>query len=316
MTLADRLARAGLGKSRILALLFSLAVSAAIFSQLYRVAYRTVLNEIRMQAMGIALAMAASTDPADVAMLRGIPEDEATEVFQRLRHQYSSVSRYSPDVYSVYLMGRSTAPSATSADYRYLVDDAPEDVNQDGEYDESELPMPPGTAYDASDMPAMVAAWDGVAADETIYEDPPYPDSMSGYAPVRGPDGRTLAIVGVDVPAVAIASKLLRLRLAMAAGALLMASLLAAALFFYLGQRDLALQRQALISELREAVDRVQTLSGLLPICSACKKIRNDEGEWERLESYLGHRSGAEFSHSICPDCAKQLYAEGSATRH
>ncbi len=61
---------------------------------------------------------------------------------------------------------------------------------------------------------------------------------------------------------------------------------------------------------LQDALDQIKTLRGLLPICSACKKIRNDKGYWEQIEGYISCRSDAEFSHGICPDCVKNLYPE------
>jgi len=57
-------------------------------------------------------------------------------------------------------------------------------------------------------------------------------------------------------------------------------------------------------------LDEVKTLSGLFPICSYCKKIRDDKGCWNQLESYIRDHSGANFTHSICPDCAKSNYAD------
>jgi hypothetical protein len=67
-------------------------------------------------------------------------------------------------------------------------------------------------------------------------------------------------------------------------------------------------ERERLILELKDALSKIRTLSGLLPICSACKKIRNDKGYWEQLEIYIRDRSDADFSHGICPECLKQLY--------
>jgi AmiR/NasT family two-component response regulator len=61
-------------------------------------------------------------------------------------------------------------------------------------------------------------------------------------------------------------------------------------------------------AELQEALVQVKTLSGLLPICMSCKKIRDDEGYWHRVEAYITAHSDAEFSHGLCPDCAKELY--------
>lgn len=67
---------------------------------------------------------------------------------------------------------------------------------------------------------------------------------------------------------------------------------------------------QGRTKELTEALGNVKTLTGLLPICASCKKIRDDQGYWTQIESYLHKHSDAEFSHGICPDCAKKLYPE------
>jgi PAS domain S-box-containing protein len=69
-------------------------------------------------------------------------------------------------------------------------------------------------------------------------------------------------------------------------------------------------ERERLIVELRDALSRIKTLSGLLPICSACKKIRNDQGYWEHLEGYIRQHSNADFTHGICPDCLQKLYPD------
>ena len=65
-----------------------------------------------------------------------------------------------------------------------------------------------------------------------------------------------------------------------------------------------------MIEELRRTLGEVKTLRGFLPICSSCKKIRSDEGSWQQIESYIREHSDAEFSHGICPECAKTLYPE------
>jgi DNA-binding NtrC family response regulator len=69
-------------------------------------------------------------------------------------------------------------------------------------------------------------------------------------------------------------------------------------------------EREKLIHELQEALAKVKTLSGMLPICASCKKIRDDKGYWNQIESYIRDHSEAEFSHSICPDCKKKLYGD------
>ena len=69
-------------------------------------------------------------------------------------------------------------------------------------------------------------------------------------------------------------------------------------------------ERDQLITELKKAISEIKRLSGLLPICSHCKKIRDDTGYWSQIESYIREHSDAEFSHGICPDCAKIHYPE------
>ncbi len=69
-------------------------------------------------------------------------------------------------------------------------------------------------------------------------------------------------------------------------------------------------ERQKVFVELQKALSEVKKLSGFLPICSSCKKIRDDKGYWKEVERYIGEHSEAEFSHSICPECMRKLYPE------
>jgi len=62
--------------------------------------------------------------------------------------------------------------------------------------------------------------------------------------------------------------------------------------------------------ELGKALAEVRQLRGILPICSYCKKIRNDSGSWQQIELYVGNHSEVEFSHGLCPDCIPKLYPE------
>ena len=71
-------------------------------------------------------------------------------------------------------------------------------------------------------------------------------------------------------------------------------------------------QERALRAELEAALASVKQLSGLLPICASCKKIRDDEGTWSPMEVYITERSEAGFTHGICPDCARAFRAEAA----
>ena len=75
-------------------------------------------------------------------------------------------------------------------------------------------------------------------------------------------------------------------------------------------RKKMELENESLIRELQNALSKVKTLGGLLPICSKCKKIRDDKGYWKQIESYIMDHSNVEFSHGICLDCAKKLYPD------
>jgi len=69
-------------------------------------------------------------------------------------------------------------------------------------------------------------------------------------------------------------------------------------------------EKEKLIGQLSSALEKVKLLSGFLPICASCKKIRDDKGYWTQIETYIKNHSEAEFSHGICPECAEKLYGE------
>jgi PAS domain S-box-containing protein len=69
-------------------------------------------------------------------------------------------------------------------------------------------------------------------------------------------------------------------------------------------------EREKLIHELKEALGRVKSISGLLPMCASCRKIRDQKGSWHDLETYIRSHTEADFSHGICPDCRQKLYPE------
>ncbi len=69
-------------------------------------------------------------------------------------------------------------------------------------------------------------------------------------------------------------------------------------------------ERERMITELTQALAQIKTLRDLLPICCSCKKIRNDKGYWQQLESYISENAGVAFSHGLCPECAGSLYPD------
>ena len=75
-------------------------------------------------------------------------------------------------------------------------------------------------------------------------------------------------------------------------------------------RKEFEIERDKMIYELERALNEIKTLRGIIPICSHCKSIRNDQGLWKIVEEYIGDHSEVEFSHGICPDCAQEHYPE------
>lgn len=75
-------------------------------------------------------------------------------------------------------------------------------------------------------------------------------------------------------------------------------------------RKQIEADREQLITDLQSALEEVKTLSGIVPICANCKKIRDDKGFWEQVDQYVTRHTDAKFSHSICPDCTQTLYPE------
>lgn len=106
-------------------------------------------------------------------------------------------------------------------------------------------------------------------------------------------------------------AQLQRQRIIGAAGALLVGALV----LLYVGRRRSERRYRLQAEELQKAIDTAKTLRGLLPICAACKKIRDDRGAWQPMEHYISARSDADFTHGYCPICIEDLQSE-IADRH
>jgi len=299
----------GLLRARWLLYLLLWSLVGILFSLVYQVASRVVVNEIRYHARGVAIATAAGIDVDSLGQIHA-PADMDTPAYRQIQEFLSGIARYNPDVRYIYTMRRSMRGEAGPADFEFIVDQASQDEDGNGVIDRAESSEPPGKPYDASQYPEMIKSWQVPSADWDVSPDPPYPDLMTGYAPIRDALGRTVAIVGVDVVAATIQQKLRALQVSMTLAGVLLAVMMSAIAHMYLSQRRLVRERDNLIGSLQEVRSNVQTLHGLLPICAACKNVRNDRGYWEQIEKYLGDHTQAEFTHGICPECTRKLYQE------
>lgn len=75
-------------------------------------------------------------------------------------------------------------------------------------------------------------------------------------------------------------------------------------------RRQVEKEKEELIAQLQQALEEIKTLKGILPICASCKKIRDDNGCWTQMESFIRERADVDFTHGICPDCARKIYPE------
>ena len=205
----------GVSHRRWTGLAASSLIVLLLFALLYISARRSVINEIRHQAMGIAIAVAESLDPADLEQVHK-PEHIGTPPYQRVQHYLGRVVSSNSDIRYIYTMRRALREDAREDDYEFVVDGPARDIDEDGVIaadEESELP---GKAYSARHLPELVAAWRQPMADPEVSPDPPYPDLMSGYAPVHNERGQTVAIVGADITATTVRAKLLALQIVIA----------------------------------------------------------------------------------------------------
>lgn len=236
-------------------------VVGVLMGALYFTARCSVMNEIGAHAMGTAIAVAAALSPEDLEAIRN-PADVGSAAFTRVQKLLGRVYQQNPDVRYLYTMRRAAGADRPGA-LEFIVDGPASDRNGNGQLDRSELSESPGTPYDASSLPAMQDAWQRPSADSEITPDPPYPDLLSGYAPVQDADGRTVAIVGADITATTIARKLRAVRLVIGAVFFLFGLLLTVIILLY--------QRQ------REALEHIRQLSRALGERNELLRKANDE---------------------------------------
>lgn len=247
----------GLTRRRWTGLALTWLAVVLLFSSLYITARRVVIDEIRQHAMGVAIAVAASIESADIEQVH-TPQDMEKDAFRRVQKLLDRVSIQNPDIQYIYTMRRQDAPDAAVTDYEFIVDGSARDRDGDGVISDDEMSEDPGAPYDAAAWPQLVAAWQGPAADEQIQPDPPYPDLISGYAPVRNEQGRTVAIVGVDITAETVGEKLLAVQVAFILVSLIIIILITLVVSLYYQQHAAFQQIKRLSEELASRNDMLR----------------------------------------------------------
>jgi signal transduction histidine kinase len=239
----------GLLRKYWLILLAPLLLVAAFFVFQYSAVRKNFIDEVRNHARYAAICTASAIDPADIGRIHA-PEDAEGEPYRRIQGILARFHDSAGDIRYLYVMRRSRAPDAKPSDYEFVVDLKAKDANGNGAIDEDEKAELPGAPYDASPCPMMVLAWNAPTADEDVTPDPPYPDLLSGYAPIKDKDGKTVAIVGADITARTIRTKLLTTRTVVIGCGLVLSVLFAIIVFFYCGRREALLRIRQINSEL------------------------------------------------------------------
>jgi len=166
----------------------------------------------------------------------------------------------------------------------------------------SDLDMPRSVRIDSGLAEPMVLALSGESG-TIIGRDYRGETVLAAYEPVRELDLGIVAKIDLDeIRAPFVRAGLL-------SGLVAILAIAAGSAFFVRITNPLVEKLEETISGLRDALTKVKMLSGLLPICSSCKKIRDDRDQWRNLEDYIGDHSEARFSHGICPDCVKKYYS-------
>jgi hypothetical protein len=167
----------------------------------------------------------------------------------------------------------------------------------------SDLRTPKSVRFDSGLAEPMVLALSGESG-TIIGLDYRGETVLAAYEPVRELDLGIVAKIDLDeVRAPFIRAGLL-------SGLIAIVAIVAGSVFFVRITNPLLEKLEETIAGLRDALTSVKLLSGLLPICASCKKIRDDRDRWRILEEYIGDHSEAQLSHGICPDCMQKYYPD------
>jgi hypothetical protein len=167
----------------------------------------------------------------------------------------------------------------------------------------SDLQTPKSVRFDSGLAEPMVLALSGESG-TIIGLDYRGETVLAAYEPVQELDLGIVAKIDLaEIRAPFIRAGLL-------SGLIAILAVVAGSVFFVRVTNPLLEKLEETVAGLRDALNKVKQLSGLLPICASCKKIRDDRDCWKNLEEYIGDHSEARFSHGICPDCAKKYHSD------
>lgn len=256
-------------------------------------------HRLSEDALEQARIAAASINPDRIQRLRGNKKDLDSPDYIRIKDQLKQIRQSHRSCRFLYLMGRNNSGTVF-----FFVDSQPE-----GSKDYAS----PGLVYDEVSDDYLYTFDTGKARTVGPIKDR-WGTLITSLVPINSRQTHELiAVLGMDITDKDWNKIVLSLCLLPVSLTLL---LMITTIFLYkLNQSRQTIKRQfeeknRIAAELQESLKHVKQLQGILPICAKCKKIRNDQGYWTQIEFYISEHSEADFSHGICPECAKKIYGK------
>lgn len=245
-----------------LGLAFICLAASLPFVFLYQVSKRSVINEVRNHVIGVAIATSVGINSDDLQEIIDI-ESMEKPAYRRIQNFLDQIGLANPDIRYIYTMRRALDPLAPAWMVEFVVDQPARDYNRDGQIERSEMSELPGASYDASEIPELLEGFHVPTADHEIRPDPPYPDLISGYAPIKNADGEVIGIIGVDITASTIRGKLLIVQVVMTIVWFVICALISCVFLLYQNQKS--------------AFERISKLSHELAIRNELLRAANQE---------------------------------------
>ena len=243
--------------------------------------------------------MARSINPKRLQSLKGDKADLYSSDYLRIKEQLTQIRQAHSTCSFLYLMGRKTDGTVF-----FFLDSQPPD---------SESYAPPGLIYNEVSDEYLYTFDTG--KEQTVG---PIKDRwgtlVTSLVPIYDHEtNKMVAVLGMDITSEHWNKEIISRCLLPIS--LTLSLMIIAIILVLLNRARQAVKKQydeknKIATELQQTLQHVKRLQGILPICANCKKIRDDKGYWNRIESYISEHSEADFSHSICPECAKELYGD------
>lgn len=230
--------------------------------------------------------------------LKGNREDISSPDYIRLKQQLFQIRSSHKTCRFLYLMGRKSSGTV----FFFLDSHMPDDKDY----------APPGLVYD--EVPGeYLSAFDAGQPQVVGPITDRWGCLVTALVPIFNSENKLMAMLGMDFNSDEW-NKIILLQSLLPASLTLFIVMLITFVSYLNYNRSVCKQQyekeRKTAAALQKALAEVKTLNGMLPICASCKKIRDDKGYWNQIESYIQKHSQADFSHSLCPECAKRLYPE------